>query len=227
MKTRSSILLAGMVLAIVRAPEAAPDPPPKPGRITGRVMFFKDGEQQQPPTDAFVYLLPLRGTKMAMKPLVREIRQKGQDFTPRRVVVPVGSTVAFPNDDTVDHNVFSPSYFNLMKYRRGVTKSRLFDKRGEFDIYCDIHVNMKAKVKVVDSDLIAPIAAGRYVFENVPPGTYQLVAWAPDSPEVREPTKIVVDPGQTVTLPDPLNLQLKLPPATHTRADGSNYKIYP
>jgi len=228
MKSAPYLLLASVTLAIARTPDAAPDrkPEPKPGRITGKVAFFKNGREQTPPTDAFVYLLPLRRTKMAMKPEFRQIHQKGQDFTPSRVVIPTGSSVGFPNDDNINHNVFSPSYFNLMTYKSG-SKTRVFDKAGEYDIYCDIHVNMKAKVKVVDSDQIAPIVNGTYTLMRVPPGTYSLIAWAPDSPEVTEPTKIVVEEGQTVTLPDPLNLQLKLGPATHTHADGSNYKIYP
>ena len=233
MKATPYVLLAAGMLAIVRAPEAAPDPKPapsppavKPGQITGSVVFFKDGNEEKPPSNAFVYLIPLRGTKLAMTPVTRAIRQYKQDFSPSQLVIPTGSTVAFPNDDRIDHNVFSPSYFNLMKYRGGCSKSRVFDKPGEYDIYCDIHVNMRAKVKVVDSDQIAPIVDGTYTFSAVPPGTYKLVAWAPNSAEVFEPTKIVVAAGQVVTMPDPLNLQPKPPPASHSHWDGTRYNIH-
>ena len=36
-----------------------------------------------------------------------EIRQRDENFVPRVVAVTVGSTVDFPNDDPIYHNVFS------------------------------------------------------------------------------------------------------------------------
>ena len=54
-----------------------------------------------------------------------EIRQRDETFLPRVVAVPVGSTVDFPNDDPIYHNVFSLSRakgFNLGRYPRGDTR---------------------------------------------------------------------------------------------------------
>ena len=46
---------------------------------------------------------------------------KGKAFPPRVVVVPVGGTVEFPNEDPIFHNVFSVSgdnRFDLELYKR-------------------------------------------------------------------------------------------------------------
>ena len=46
---------------------------------------------------------------------------KGKEFTPHVVVVPVGGTVEFPNEDPIFHNAFSVSgenRFDLDLYKR-------------------------------------------------------------------------------------------------------------
>ena len=51
--------------------------------------------------------------------------QKGLSFNPGFSLVGVGDRVAFPNDDTVSHNVFSMSRskkFNLGLYNPGANK---------------------------------------------------------------------------------------------------------
>src|SRR5476649_3082978 len=43
--------------------------------------------------------------KTRVTPMHAEIRQKNENFVPRVVAVTVGSTVDFPNDDPIYHNV--------------------------------------------------------------------------------------------------------------------------
>src|SRR5437870_350314 len=56
-------------------------------------------------------------------------RQMKKAFQPRVLAIPTGSTVEFPNDDPVFHNVFSlspPEPFDLGLYREGASKSQTF-----------------------------------------------------------------------------------------------------
>jgi plastocyanin len=54
--------------------------------------------------------------------------------------VPVGSSVDFPNDDPIFHNVFSlsgPQPFDLGLYRRGQAPSRTFAQPGTYRVFCN------------------------------------------------------------------------------------------
>src|ERR671933_1697457 len=53
-----------------------------------------------------VYAEPL-GEHEAPKPGHYELKQNGKTFIPHVLAVPVGSTVSFPNEDPIFHNVFS------------------------------------------------------------------------------------------------------------------------
>ena len=228
MRFPTSVLLGCSMVMIARAPEAAPSN----GAITGTVKFFEDGKQVTRPIVGYVYLLPARrrGGSASPKPLTATIVQKDKKFTPDRLVIPVGSTVAFPNQEPRsrsdnDHNVFSPTDptpFDLSRYSSGETRSRKFLDEGEFDIYCDIHVDMSAKVKVVETDRITVVTNGTFKLTDVPAGTYKVVAWAPDSAESKETITVVA--GDTTRVPQ-LNVQVGRP-KPHLRKDGSAYPIY-
>lgn len=166
-----------------------------------------------------------KGTKRKRASIV----QKKEQFRPGLIVVPVGTTIAFPNKDRgVVHNVFSPYTgpfgFDLDRYEAGSGKKQKFDTVGEIDIFCDIHPNMNAKVKVVPSSRFARVASdGSYRIENVPPGKRKVVAWLPDSKEVS--TKVEVTAGAETAAAD-----LHLTPGKakpHQRKDGSSYPDYP
>ena len=90
---------------------------------------------------------------------------------------------------------------------------------GEYDIFCDVHVGMNAKVKVVESDHIALVVDGVFTLTNVPAGKYRVIAWAPDSDESKETVTVVA--GSTTTVPQ-LNVQLGKP-KPHRHIDGTPY----
>ncbi|MEQ1573830.1 MAG: carboxypeptidase regulatory-like domain-containing protein [Vicinamibacterales bacterium] len=117
----------------------------------------------------------------AMTPVRAEIRQLDETFVPRVVAVPVGSTVEFPNDDPIYHNVFSLSRvkaFNLGKYPRGQSRSIRFDKPGIVKMFCEIHSHMSATVMVFDHPWFAvPTSEGRFELPAVPPGDRTITAW--------------------------------------------------
>lgn len=109
------------------------------------------------------------------------LAQKNRQFDPEVVVVPVGSTVSFPNEDPIFHNVFSLSkakLFDLGYYPKGQTRVVKFDRPGEVQVYCHIHADMSAAILVLPTALwTRPTPEGDFSLKGVPPGNYELVAW--------------------------------------------------
>jgi hypothetical protein len=101
----------------------------------------------------------------------------------RPLVLPVlaGTTVDFPNNDNLFHNVFSysqPREFDLGRYPRGQRRSVRFDRTGVVNVYCDIHSYMYATILVLENPFFTvPDEEGSYSIEHVPPGSYKLVFW--------------------------------------------------
>jgi plastocyanin len=114
-------------------------------------------------------------------PAVATLAQRKRRFDPEILVVPVGSTVSFPNDDPIFHNVFSLSkvkQFDLGYYPAGQTRTVKFDKPGIVQVYCHIHPDMSAAIVILSTPFWAhPESGGQFNFPNVPPGNYDLVAW--------------------------------------------------
>lgn len=121
------------------------------------------------------------GTTRPSSGAVLAVRQEGLAFTPHVLPVVKGSTVEFPNADTVFHNVFSlsrASTFDLGRFPRGESKSVRFDAPGIVKVFCHIHSDMSAVVLVLDNSWFAkPDASGRFRIDGVPPGEYRAVAW--------------------------------------------------
>jgi plastocyanin len=114
-------------------------------------------------------------------PVTEKLNQQDARFQPDVIVVPVGSTVEFPNLDPIFHNVFSLSKaqpFDLGYYPQGHSRNVKFNHPGVVQVYCHIHANMYAAIVVTDSPWYQkPAADGSFSFSNVPPGRYRLIAW--------------------------------------------------
>ncbi|MGH9421740.1 MAG: hypothetical protein ACRD3J_17310, partial [Thermoanaerobaculia bacterium] len=114
-------------------------------------------------------------------PSVFQITTRNKTLVPHVLAIPVGSTVTFPNDDPISHNLFSLSSgnaFDLGLYRRGAGKSQKFDSPGVVNVYCNVHPNMSAVIQV----MVTPYfdfadAKGNFSVTNVPAGKYRLMAW--------------------------------------------------
>ena len=134
-----------------------------PSEVENVVVFLKDA--------------PAR----AVPPRRAAIRQRGETFVPRVVAVPVGSSVEFPNDDPIYHNVFSLSRaknFNLGRFPRGESRSVRFDKPGIVKVFCDIHSHMAATVIVFNHPwFTVPDAGGTFDLGDVPVGSVKITAW--------------------------------------------------
>lgn len=108
--------------------------------------------------------------------------QKDKMFSPHLLVVPVGSSVDFPNQDPFFHNVFSlfnGKRFDLGLYESGTTRAVRFDREGVSYIFCNIHPEMGAVVLALSTPYYAvSTAAGAVAIHNVPPGSYRLHVWS-------------------------------------------------
>src|SRR5918993_3971649 len=109
--------------------------------------------------------------------------QRNLAFVPHVLVVRVGTTVEFPNNDKVFHNVFSfrdGKKFDPGMYPRGIVKRTVFDKPGLARLFCNIHPNMAAYIMAVDTPYFAVSNdQGVFTIFGVPAGTYTYHAWHP------------------------------------------------
>ena len=112
------------------------------------------------------------------------VDQREMKFIPRVSAVLVGTTVDFPNNDKVWHNVFStsePKKFDLGLYPAGQSRSVTFDKPGVVKILCNVHPSMEAFVVVKNHPYFAvPDSRGNYSLKDIPLGKYRVEIWHPE-----------------------------------------------
>jgi plastocyanin len=155
--------------------------------LRGRVELVGDGRQDVHAgeiADTVVYYLP-KDVELRPTPgrFTMDTRSKG--FSPSLLVVPQGSTVSFPNRDTILHNVFSRSGangFDLGFYGAGVSRENTFRRAGLVVVNCSVHQSMRANILVLSTPHYArPDRSGRYRLDGLPPGSGSLVFWHPRS----------------------------------------------
>src|SRR5882762_5505413 len=121
-------LVVGIVALLAFATAAAAN------RVAGRIIILeKDNKPSPDLSDAVLYLEAPATVATAGKPVTVEIAITDKTYAPHVVVIPVGSTVRFPNHDPFNHNVFSvsePNTFDLGLYGRGEAKSYTFTHPG-------------------------------------------------------------------------------------------------
>lgn len=131
-----------------------------------------------------------------------QMKQVGETFVPHVLPIVQGTTVDFPNQDPIFHNVFSLSgtkSFDLGRYPKGDSRSVTFEQTGIVPVFCHLHSNMSAIVLVLDNPFFStPDAQGRYRIEGIPPGTYTIVGWHERSQPVEQQVEVLA--GQAVEL---------------------------
>lgn len=107
--------------------------------------------------------------------------QRNLSFNPHVLAVRVGTTVDFPNNDRVFHNVFSfrdGKQFDLGMYPVGTERRVTFNKPGLSRIFCNIHPNMAAYVLAVETPYFAVSdKSGDFTIASIVPRRYTYHAW--------------------------------------------------
>ena len=128
--------------------------------------------------------------------------QRNETFVPHVLAVMTGTTVDFPNSDAFYHNVFSlskPARFDLGRYATGKSRAVRFDKPGIVRVFCDIHSHMNAFILVFSHPFYTLTNGdGQYSLENVPPGTYNVIAW--NEGTASEPKPVTIPDGGVAEL---------------------------
>jgi plastocyanin len=188
---------AGTITGTLRVPSvsAGMNANPYPGRASAL-----PGRHDVPHgrvTDAVVYVDKLSAradSLIAGDPSGRVLAQKNQAFSERVLSCVVGTTVDFPNQDPIFHNVFSVSptkRFDLGKYPRGHSKQVTFKKAGLVQVFCDIHPSMACFILVLPNRAFTrPDEDGTFALPKLPAGTYTVKAWHPDFGEQTRTVKV-------------------------------------
>jgi len=132
-----SVVIAVAILFLARDAGSKP----QNGTVKGSVTVSKGGKAKADKTGVIIYLEGVPGTPPVPKDHAI-IRQREKQFDPPLTVVVRGTTVDFPNEDKIFHNVFSvsrPARFDLGLYKSGTMKSVEMKRSGVVDVYCNIH----------------------------------------------------------------------------------------
>jgi plastocyanin len=190
MRARASVL--ALLLAAAGLARAA----------TVEALVLDPGGQKL--ADAAVVLEPVAPPPSRRHPN-SSIEQRGKEFIPYVTIVQTGTSIDFPNNDTIRHHVysFSPAkQFEIKLYAGKPGQPVLFDKPGQVVIGCNIHDWMEAYVLIVDSPYFAKSGAdGRAVIAGVPAGHYRLRLWHPQQKAAQPLRELeLADGGATLKL---------------------------
>ncbi len=157
-------------------------------------------------------------------PVSAEIYQKDRAFHPHVLVVPVGSSVDFPNRDNTQHHVysFSPAKtFNIELYADRPAAPIVFDKPGIVELGCNIHDHMQGFVVVTDTAATGQTDASGQVTLSIEsqgtegsPEKVTVEIWHPRLPDNTRPVTREIEAGDESAI---VTLNLEPEPA----AEGS------
>jgi len=131
------------------------------------------------------------------------VSQQTRQFSPRVLPIARNTTVDFPNDDSILHNVFSLSKtrrFDLDVYQPGKSKSVKFSKPGLVRLYCNIHPEMNCSILVLNNPFFSTTDhTGRCIISGIPDGTFSVRTWQELGGEARQ--RVTLSGSSVVQLP--------------------------
>jgi plastocyanin len=193
------------MLALLLCLAAAPASQPVGVAVSGKITVGGDS----PVPEMIVYLESPDTSARFEIPPDAEISQKGAQFAPSPLIICVGQTVVFKNDEArpIEHNVFSRSptqQFDLGLYRPPEGKAVKFTTPGLVRLYCSIHRYMDGIIYVCPTKFWAKVKQdGSFSIDGVPPGQWRLRTWQ-KQPKYDEQDASV----RTLEAPVTVNLEL-------------------
>ena len=196
---KCAALTGGMFLAALSLASVA-----KAGDVKGKVAV----QGLKSAGNIVVYVDAIPGKKFDPPSQHVTIDQRQMAFVPKVTAVIQGTTVDFLNSDSVAHNVYWPSIggnkklgHNLGTWPKGEKKSFKFDAPGAVPILCNVHPEMSAYLVVVPTPYFATSdQAGNYKIENVPDGSYTVIAWHEGAKNQSKPVSVSGDTKADFTL---------------------------
>jgi len=159
------------------------------GALAASIVIAVHTPAGRPLPGAIITIRTLGGVDHPVAPVRAVMDQVNRAFEPDLLVVPVGSTVAFPNSDSVSHQIYSFSpvkRFQLPLYRGKPYPPVQFDQAGVVTLGCNIHDVMLAYIVVTDAPFFGRTDSSGSWSADVPRGTYEVKVWHPRMQEGAE-----------------------------------------
>jgi plastocyanin len=192
--------------------------------VSGRVRITGRSNANAATTNVYAELADGR---TPVHPAHKKLVQKNKTFVPAVLAIPAGSTVDFPNEDPIFHNIFSlshPERFDLGLYRAGAVKSRVFSAPATYRVFCNIHPQMTAVIMVLPTSWIVEADSTGVYRMDLPPGRYRITAWSDRS----EPASTEITVGSEAASVSDISLNesnyVELP---HKNKYGQDYSKSP
>jgi plastocyanin len=225
MTSWSRRLIPGILFALC-ASTLASQPAPSAGAATavlaGRITLLLPPKVEIDPGGSVIWIPGL--TLAAPPSRSPEVTSKDKRFDPRILAVPSGTTVRFPNVDSIYHNAFSLSpgnAFDLGLYRKGASREVVLRHPGIVRVYCNIHPDMAASVVVVDGSAFSIVRTdGAYRIDGIPPGKYDVHIWSDVAGEQVAP--LTLEAGRTTDW-SPVLDATRYQRVAHTNKFGKKY----
>jgi plastocyanin len=176
------------------------------GALAATLIVAVQAVDGRPLAGAVLTVHALSGTGHPAAPVNAVMDQVERAFVPDLLVIPAGSTVEFPNSDSVSHQIYSFSAakrFKLPLYHGKPYPPTQFEQPGVVTLGCNIHYEMLAYVVVTDAPFFGRTAANGSWSAAVPDGRYRVSIWHPRSRDDAKELQGVVSAesnGATLTL---------------------------
>lgn len=195
--------------------------------LKGKIeLYTKQGVKKEDGSNVVVFLeMPQQDEVYLPASINPVLHQKGKRFLPEVLPVVSGTTVDFPNDDNVFHNVFSLSKakpFDLGIYKQGASKSVTFNNPGLVKVYCNIHPNMVSYILVLNNPYFnLTDKEGNFMITGIPEGAYTVRAWQRFGPEAQTTVSFAGNKEEAAII---LRLTEEKVSITHKNKWGGEYK---
>ena len=170
------------------------------GTLSGKVSGGKG--------PAVVYIEAVAGKTFPAPSQKSLVDQKGLQFVPHVMAVPMKTTVEFQNSDDVAHNIFWPAIsgnkklgHNLGTWPEGQKREFMFDHAGVVPLLCNVHPEMSGYLIVTPTPYFSVTGAdGGYKIADLPDGQYTVSVWREGTKIQSKPVKVEGNTSADVAL---------------------------